>query len=88
MKKLLDNIIRFYAGYTVSTTLPTPSVKLPDPVLITTKSAMSKIKAAGKYISRPTLLKYAKQGRLHKHVINARNTQWEEDEIDRLINEL
>ncbi len=88
MATIEDRIKKFYSGYAVSTTLPTPVIEKPAPTLITTKNAIRKIKESGKYISRPTLLKYAKKGILNKHAINARDTRWEEDEIEELIRRL
>ena len=67
MQKLLKEITRTYKGYEVSTTLQLPQDEKPEPVLIRTQDALKMIRDAGKSLSRPTLLKYGKEGRLRRH---------------------
>lgn len=88
MQKLLKEITRTYKGYEVSTTLQLPRDEKPEPVLIRTQDALRMIRDAGKSLSRPTLLKYGKEGRLRRHHLSKRDLRWEEEEIERLINEL
>ena len=88
MQKLLQEITRSYKGYEVSTTLQLPRDEKPEPVLIRTQDALRMRNDAGNSLSRPTLLKYGKEGRLHRHHLSTRDLRWEEEEIERLIKEL
>lgn len=88
MQKLLREITKAYKGYEISTTLQLPADEKKEPILIRTHEALQMIRDAGKRLSRPTLLKYGKNGRLHQYRFNKRDTCWAEDEIEKLINEL